>query len=171
MYTPLLTPFPFTTPSPSPKLRAVPPAACVPIPFLSPISGQAQPPLSCPLLWTAMSTRFIAPRFSICSPLGSTLCWPSLILSVSALYHSLLCWSAFFFYYDSYLLVPKGRDRASQCSEYAFLSFSINVFSDPIKQNMFFHPSRLFSSCFPSSLSLPYRSYSCSRCSDAPASK
>lgn len=90
----------FPSHSPPPHLLqtpgAIPRAAWVLVPFLSPISGQAQPPpQSCPLLLTAVPTRFIAPVFSICGLLGSTLCWPLLIFSMSAVYPSILFCSPF----------------------------------------------------------------------------
>lgn len=171
MYTPLLSPFPFTTPHLPQSWRLF----HLLLVFRSLFSLPSVARLS--LLWAALSCGLPCPPDSLL--LGSPSVAPWVLLFAGHLWSSLCLLSTtlsfagllFFFYYDSYLLVPKRRDRTSQCSEHAFLSFSINVFSDPIKQNMLFHPSRLLSSCFPSSLSLPYQFYSCSRCSGAPASK
>lgn len=148
----LLNPFPFTL-SPSPQLRTI---DLMPVPQPLPLSHQwsGSTPFSKLLsLLSTTSTWFIVTVFFTCSPLASTLCWPFLAFSGSAVHHSLsLSFSAllFFFYYDSCLsgqclLVPERR--LSQCWQHAFLSFSITVFSNPMEQNMLFHPSRLFLSC------------------------
>ena len=153
-----LTPFPLTTPSPSPKLRAF--HLLLGFQSLFSLSSVARLNL---LLTAALSCWQPCPPDSLllCSPsaapwvllfaghLWSSLCLRSTLLSFPGL---------LFFFYDSYHLVPKRRDKPSQCWERAFLSFPTTVFSNPIKQNMPFQPSRLFSSCFPSSPSLPYQS-------------